>query len=591
LTTFEQLGLNAPLLKALKEIGFETPTPIQDKVIPHLLNEAGDLVALAQTGTGKTAAFGLPILHKIDTKKRYPQALILSPTRELCLQIADDLLEFAKYMPDVHILPVYGGAGIDSQMKALRAGVHIVVATPGRLVDLLNRRSANLDKVETVVLDEADEMLDMGFTESLNAILATVPTERQTLLFSATMSSEISKIAKKYMGSFSEIAVGNKNEGNENIKHVAYMVQARDKFLALKRLADYYPNIYGIVFCRTRRDTQEIADKLIAEGYNADALHGDLSQSQRDHVMGRFRAKHTQLLVATDVAARGIDVDSLTHVIHFSLPDEISSYTHRSGRTGRAGKTGISMAIVHSKEKNAIRQIEKIINKTFIWEKVPGGPEICEKQLFHYLDRLERVDVEQKDIAPFIDQVYRKIEWMDREELINRVVSLEFNDFLQYYRGAKDINAMEKIEKKDFSREGKSEYGSRRESVGKEPGFTCMFMNMGKLDGLHPAMLMEMIRAQTGSNRTNFGKIAIMKRHTLIDIDDSSVRDVLGGFQNFTYDGRRISIKVDGDSNGPSKSPSGRSYSNDRNSAPRSDKPSFFGKGPREKKGFGKGKR
>ena len=388
--TFEELGVRDDLRKAIEELGFENPMPVQEKVIPHLLHNDSDVVALAQTGTGKTAAFGLPLLQRIDPSLHKPQALILSPTRELCLQIGSDLADFSKYMPEVKVLPVYGGSSIESQIRSLKQGVQIIVATPGRLIDLIKRGVVKLDNVHTVVLDEADEMLNMGFLESIDEILASVPDQRKMLMFSATMPKEIAKIAKKYMHAPEEFVIGNRNEGAANVRHIYYMVNARDKYLALKRIADDNPNIYGIVFCRTRRDTQEIADKLIADGYNAEALHGDLSQQQRDIVMRKFRDRVISLLVATDVAARGLDVDDLTHVINYGLPDDSAVYTHRSGRTGRAGKTGVSIAIIHSREKGKLREIEKKIGKTFERKEVPTPQHIIEKQLYNLADRIEK---------------------------------------------------------------------------------------------------------------------------------------------------------------------------------------------------------
>ncbi len=397
--TFEELGVAPQIRRAIEEMGYENPMPVQEEVIPYLLDEIRDVIALAQTGTGKTAAFGLPVLQKINVKQNVPQTLILAPTRELCLQIAGDLADYSKYIDNLRVLPVDGGSSIESQIKALKRGVQIIVATPGRLIDLINRKVVDLAEVKYVVLDEADEMLNMGFTESIDEILSKVPENRSMLLFSATMPKEIAKITKKYMESPKEITIGRKNEGSLNVKHVYYMVHARDKYLALKRIADYYPNIYGIIFCRTRRETQEIADKLIQDGYNADSLHGDLSQAQRDYVMQKFRIRSLQLLVATDVAARGLDVDSLTHVINYGLPDDIESYTHRSGRTGRAGKTGTSISITHVKEKGKIREIEKIINKKFEQKVIPSGDAICEKQLFNLVDRIEKVKVNEDEIA------------------------------------------------------------------------------------------------------------------------------------------------------------------------------------------------
>ena len=391
MTSFEELGIKPELLHAVADLGFENPMPVQEQVIPELLGENRDLVALAQTGTGKTAAFGLPLLQLIESHRREPQALVLAPTRELCLQIAGDLADFAKYMPDVEVIPVYGGSSIESQIRALRGGAQIIVATPGRLIDLINRKVVSLAAVHTVVLDEADEMLNMGFVDSINEILDHVPDDRKLLLFSATMPSEVARIAKRYMREPKEIVVGTRNEGAANVRHVYYMVSARDKYATLKRVADFNPNIYAIVFCRTRRDTQEVADALIQDGYNADALHGDLSQQQRDLTMRKFRDRVTKMLVATDVAARGLDVDDLTHVINYGLPEDTAVYTHRSGRTGRAGKTGVSVAIIHSREKGRLREIERIIGKTFEHKDVPTPDRIIEKQLYSLADRIERV--------------------------------------------------------------------------------------------------------------------------------------------------------------------------------------------------------
>ena len=431
--TFEQLGVEPRLLRAINELGFEYPMPIQEMVIPHLLEKDGDVVGLAQTGTGKTAAFGLPVLQRIDTSENVPQALIIAPTRELCLQIAGDLADFAKYVDNLRILPVYGGSSIDSQIRSLRKGVQVIVATPGRLIDLIKRGEVKLDEVHTVILDEADEMLNMGFLDDIKEILQHVPEERKMLMFSATMPKEIAGIAKQFMHDPVEFVAGNKNEGSKNVKHIYYMVKAHDKYLALKRVADNNPDIYAIIFCRTRKDTQEIADKLIADGYNADCLHGDLSQAQRDLAMKKFRDHVTQLLVCTDVAARGLDVDDLTHVINYGLPDDVAVYTHRSGRTGRANKTGVSVAIIHSREKNRLRDIEKIIGTTFEYKKVPTPDHIIEKQLYNLADRLERVQVDDAEMDKYLPGVRKKLEWLSEEDLLKRVLSLEFNRLLRYY--------------------------------------------------------------------------------------------------------------------------------------------------------------
>src|SRR5574344_1273311 len=437
--TFEELGVSSEIRKAIEEMGYENPMPVQEEVIPYLLGEGNDVVALAQTGTGKTAAFGLPLLQKIDVNKRVPQALILCPTRELCLQIAGDLNDYSKYIDDLKILPVYGGSSIESQIRSMKAGVHIIVATPGRLIDLIERKVAHLETVNNVVMDEADEMLNMGFTDSINSILEKVPENRNTLMFSATMSPEISRIAKTYLHNAKEITIGTKNEGSKNVTHTAYTIHARDKYAALKRIVDFYPQIYGIIFCRTRKETQEIADKLIQDGYSADSLHGELSQAQRDLVMQKFRQHHLQLLVATDVAARGLDVNDLTHVINYGLPDDTESYTHRSGRTGRAGKTGISIAIINLREKGKVRIIEKVIQKKFEAATLPEPKEICTKQLYRVIDEIERIEVDETEIAPFLPEVFRKLEWLSKEDVVKRIVSREFGHFLKYYADAPEI--------------------------------------------------------------------------------------------------------------------------------------------------------
>ena len=468
MANFEELGVERRLLKAIEELGFETAMPIQEMVIPHLLSEDGDVVGLAQTGTGKTAAFGLPLLQRIDEVSDATQALVIAPTRELCLQIAGDLADFAKYMENVKIIPVYGGSSIESQIKAIRKGAQVIVATPGRLIDLIKRGVVRLGDVNTVVLDEADEMLNMGFIDDINEILSHVPEERKMLMFSATMPKEIAAIARNFMKNPVEYVAGNKNEGAKNVKHIYYMVKAQDKYLALKRVADNNPDIYGIIFCRTKRETQEIADKLIADGYNADCLHGDLSQAQRDLAMKKFRDHVTQLLVATDVAARGLDVDDLTHVINYGLPDDVAVYTHRSGRTGRANKTGVSVAIIHSREKGKLREIEKRIGKEFEYRKVPAPDHIIEKQIYHLADRLERVEVDDEKISRFLPGVRKKLEWLSEEDLLKRVLSLEFNRLLDYYRDMPDIdlNAPAKSDKKD--RKDKKDWKDKKDRKDKK---------------------------------------------------------------------------------------------------------------------------
>lgn len=520
--------------------------PVQEKVIPHLLNGEGDVVALAQTGTGKTAAFGLPLLQRIDPEVKKPQALILSPTRELCLQIGSDLADFSKYMPSIKVLPVYGGSSIESQIRALRAGVQVIVATPGRLIDLINRGEVNLDDVHTVVLDEADEMLNMGFLESIDAILEHVPADRKMLMFSATMPNEIARIAKKYMKDPVEIVVGNRNEGAENVRHIYYMVNARDKYLALKRIADNTPNIYGIIFCRTRRDTQEIADKLIADGYNADALHGDLSQQQRDIVMRKFRDRVITLLVATDVAARGLDVDDLTHVINYGLPDDTAVYTHRSGRTGRAGKTGVSIAIIHSREKGKLREIEKKIGKKFERKEVPTPEHIIEKQLYNLADRIERVKVDEDEIQKYLPGVMRKIEWLSGEDLLKRVLSLEFNRLLDYYRDAPKIDFIDEKPSKDKKERKESTPKSDKEKDRRtaERGMERIYVNLGKGDGFFAGNLIELLNHNVGGKRVDVGRIDLLPHYSLFDVKKADARRVVEGLRGADWMGDRVYSEI-----------------------------------------------
>jgi ATP-dependent RNA helicase DeaD len=532
--TFEELGIAPAILKAISDLGYEQPMPVQEEVIPFLLGDDNDVIALAQTGTGKTAAFGLPIIQKIDVSTFKPQALVLCPTRELCLQIADDLNDYSQYIDDLKVLPVYGGSSIESQIKTLKRGVHIVVATPGRLLDLMNRRCVDLRSIKNVIMDEADEMLNMGFSESIDAILAEVPTERNMLLFSATMPSEIARITGKYMKHPREIVVGNKNESTANVKHVYYMVHAKDKYQTLKRIADFYPNIYGIIFCRTRKDTQEIADKLIQDGYSADSLHGDLSQSQRDYVMNKFRLRTIQLLVATDVAARGLDVNDLTHVINFSLPDDAETYTHRSGRTGRAGKTGISIAITHIKEKGKIKEIERKINKTFVAATMPTGQAICEKQIFHFFDQIEKVKVNEEEIQPLLPQIYRKLEWLEKEDLLKRVASLELNRMLEYYRDTQDINTVDENSKRERPERD-------RESTGPEPGFSKIFIGLGKMDGINPKNLMDLVNDYV-EGRVRIGKIDFFTRYSLFDVEEASAKTVVNALRNLDFLGRNVKV-------------------------------------------------
>lgn len=547
--SFEELGLNERILQAIGEQGYEYPMPIQEAVIPVLLGNKdengwqGDLVALAQTGTGKTAAYGLPIVQLTEGAPLHPVSLILAPTRELCLQIADDLEGFSKHSEGVHILPVYGGTSIEAQIRALRRGINVLVATPGRLIDLMKRGVADLSTVRNVVLDEADEMLTMGFQEDLNEILGGIPEEHRTLLFSATMSKEIEAIARQYLKDSKEIQVGSRNEGAEHVNHIYYMVRAQDKYHALKRVVDYYPRIYGIVFCRTRMETQEIADKLIQDGYNADALHGDLSQQQRDLTMQKFRQHRTQLLVATDVAARGLDVNDLTHVINYGLPDDTENYTHRSGRTGRAGKKGTSISIVHVREKGKIRIIEKAIQKQFERGTLPSGKDICQKQLYRVIDDIERVDVMEEEIADVMPEVSRRWEWLDKEELIKRIVSREFGRFLAYYADAPEIEEVQ---------EGKGGTGTERSKRGgkggprqAEEGYTRLFLNVGKIDGFYAKEVIGLINRTTKGMQVEIGKIDLMKSFTFVEVAAEQAQDVIKSMKHgVTIKGRSVVCDV-----------------------------------------------
>jgi ATP-dependent RNA helicase DeaD len=520
--------------------------PIQEKVIPVLLDSDHDVVALAQTGTGKTAAFGLPVIQRVNTDNVVPQALILAPTRELCLQIAGDLADFSKYTPRLEVLPVYGGSSIESQIRALRRGVQIIVATPGRLIDLINRGVVNLDNVHTVVLDEADEMLNMGFVDSINDILTHVPEDRKMLLFSATMPNEVAKISRRFMHNPEEIVVGTRNEGATNVRHIYYMVNARNKYLALKRVADDNPNIYGIVFCRTRRDTQEIADALISDGYNADALHGDLSQQQRDMVMKKFRDRVLTILVATDVAARGLDVDDLTHVINYGLPDDTAVYTHRSGRTGRAGKTGISVAIIHSREKGKLREIERIIGKKFEHQEVPNPRHIIEKQLYNLADRIEKVKVDDEEIEKYLPGISRKLSWLSGEDLLKRVLSLEFNRLLDYYKDAPVIDFVDEkpVRDKKKKAEGKPANDKDKDRRTAEPGMERIYVNAGKGDGFYAGNLIEILNKNVTGRRVDVGRIDLMNSYSLFDVKKSDAGRVVGALKNADFLGKRLYSEI-----------------------------------------------
>ncbi|MCD8291795.1 MAG: DEAD/DEAH box helicase [Prevotella sp.] len=549
--TFEELGVSEEIRRAITDLGFEKPMPVQEEVIPYLLGNRNDVIALAQTGTGKTAAFGIPILQRCDMRVRQTQALVLSPTRELCLQITDDIRDFSKYMDGVHVVPVYGGASIENQCKSLRLGAQIIVATPGRLIDLMNRGVAKLEGVRNVVLDEADEMLNMGFSESIDQILEGVPKDRNTLLFSATMSKEIEKIAKTYLHEYKEIVVGSRNEGAENVNHIYYMVNAKDKYLALKRIVDYYPKIYAIIFCRTKKETQEIADKLIHDGYNAESLHGDLSQQQRDLTMQKFRQHLTQLLVATDVAARGLDVEDLTHVINYGFPDDVEYYTHRSGRTGRAGKKGTSICILHSRERAKMRAIEKEIGKSFVEAEIPSAQEICKKQLYKVMDDIVKTDVNNEEIEPFMADINRYFQFFDKEDIIKKIVSMEFGKFLAYYADAPEIQKPStKGEKKKSDRQSKErERGERSHKA--ERGYRRLFLNLGKADGFYPGEVMQFINKHI-REKQEVGHIDLLNKISYIEVPEKDAKKVMNALDGTTYKGREVRCN-DADQGAPSQ--------------------------------------
>ena len=538
MNTFEELGVSPQIRKAIDELGFQNPMPVQEAVIPFLIEGHRDVIALAQTGTGKTAAFGIPLLQRLDTADRNTQMLILSPTRELCLQITDDMRDFSKYIDGVHIEAVYGGAAIEPQIRALKKGVQIIVATPGRLIDLKNRGFVHLENVGIIVLDEADEMLNMGFSDSINDIFDSLPGGHQTLMFSATMSREVERVAQKYLHEAETIVVGSRNEGAENVNHIYYMVHAKDKYLALKRIVDYYPKIFAIIFCRTKVETQEVADKLIRDGYNAESLHGDLSQQQRDLTMQKFRQHLTQLLVATDVAARGLDVEDLTHVINYGLPDDIENYTHRSGRTGRAGKKGTSISIVHSKEKHKIRNIEKEIGKKFVEAEIPSAEEICKKQLYKVMDQIVKTDVNDDEIAPFMQDISRYFEYIDKDELIKKIVSREFGRFLLYYADAPEI---EKVAKEERSKGGKGGVQTdRQKRMNKaQKGYRRLFINLGKRDGFYPGELMQTLNRYVGG-RQEVGHIDLLDAICFFEVPEKDARKVMTQLTGIRYRGRTV---------------------------------------------------
>ena len=546
---FSELGIRHDIVNAITELGFEKPTPIQEQAVPVLLTGSNDFVGLAQTGTGKTAAFGLPLLELLDFSQKHPQALVLCPTRELCLQISKDIEKFAKNIPNVHVVAVYGGASISDQLRQIRRGVQIVVATPGRMLDIIGRNAIDFSNVKYVVLDEADEMLNMGFQEDINNILSTTPDEKKTWLFSATMPAEVRRIAKNYMTDPFELTVGTKNSGNANIEHHYYVIRARDKYAAFKRIVDSNPEIFGIVFCRTKIETQEIAESLIKDGYNADSLHGDLSQQQRDKVMKRYRERSLQLLIATDVAARGIDVNDVTHVINYSLPDEIENYTHRSGRTARAGKTGISLSLVNIKEQGKIRQIEKVIGKSFVKMDVPRGEAVVESQLFAMINKVQQVAVNDDHIDPYLPKIMESFADLSKEEIIKRFASLEFNRFLEYYQNAPDLN-VDASEGRGFDRKGKGERGERFGRDGYKSDYTRLFINLGSVDEFTRGDMLGYICNHTRLSGKAIGKIDLKGVYTFFEVENASVDKVFSGFQDVDFNGRSVRVENAGEGRG-----------------------------------------
>lgn len=582
--TFAELGLKEQILNAITEIGYEQPTPVQAAVIPVLLGEENtddtadgatvptqDIIALAQTGTGKTAAYGLPVLQNVEADDRSTQVVILSPTRELCLQIADDLKDYSRYIDGLHVVAVYGGAGIESQIRQLRKGCQIIVATPGRLIDLIHRGAARLEAVRHVVLDEADEMLNMGFTESIDEILSAIPSEHQTLLFSATMGPDIERIAKNYLRQYREIVVGSRNEGAEHVNHIYYAVRAQDKYAALKRIVDYYPRIYAIIFCRTRLETQEVADHLIRDGYSAEALHGDLAQAQRDLTMQKFRTHRTQLLVATDVAARGLDVNELTHVINYGLPDDVENYTHRSGRTGRAGKRGTSISIIHLREKGKVRVIERVIGKKFEVGTLPEPKEICTKQLYKVIDNLEHTEPDEEQIAPFLPEVMHKLEWLTKEELVKRLVQQEFGRFLTYYADAPEIvqpTAREEREEKGNKRDRRDDKRARNAKGNPvaEEGYTRLFLNFGKRDNFFAREIINLVNRYV-KGKVEIGRIDLLNNCSFFEVPEEQAELVMGKMAKAKVGERRVVVdfadRADGKADSGAHGPKGRARHNE----------------------------
>ncbi|HPJ24579.1 MAG TPA: DEAD/DEAH box helicase [Synergistaceae bacterium] len=566
---FDEFGFSPEILRAIEDLGFETPMPIQEKAIPLALETDRDIIGLAQTGTGKTAAFGLPLIQNVDLSLLKPQGLILAPTRELCLQICRDLQSFASHLPALRILAVYGGADAEPQINALRRGVHIIVATPGRMNDLLNkRRKIDLSAISRVILDEADEMLDMGFKDDLDAILSQTPENKKTSLFSATMPREMQEIAENYMTDPVEVSVGVKNSGSDTVEHLCHMVRSRDRYSALKRVVDFRPEIYGIVFCRTRQETKDVAQKLINDGYDADALHGDLSQNQREYIMQKFRQKNLQLLVATDVAARGLDVQGITHVVHYNLPDDPETYTHRSGRTGRAGNEGISIAIINLKEKHKIHSIERNLKRKFSFLSVPKGKDICEKQLLHLIDKVQSTPVDHEEIEQFLPMISKKLEHLGREELIKMFLSLEFDHFLSYYKDAEDLSAPDRQrDSENFSSQRSS--SRERGSFNRQGNFARLFINLGAMDGLTPKELISFVTGQMGKRGLPLGKIDITKSFSFFEVPQEEETQVLKALHKSTYKNRKVVVEPSNKSRGSSSSKRSfqdkRSFRNNKN--------------------------
>ena len=551
MTTFEGLGLDVKLVQATEALGFTHPTPIQEQAIPVLLSGTKDLVRLAQTGTGKTAAFGLPLLHLIEPDKRYPQALIVCPTRELCIQIVNEMEQFKKFLPKIHVLAVYGGTPIGAQIRELKKGVQIVVATPGRLIDLIERKAIDLGQIEYVVLDEADEMLNMGFQDDIEFILQNTPQRESTWLFSATMPPEIRRVSKKYMNSPVEITVGKVNTGNKNIDHQYYTTSAQHRYEALKRLIDFNPGIYGIIFTRTKADAQSIAEKLTREGYDIDALHGDLTQQQRDKVMGDFRDKTLQLLIATDVAARGIDVQGITHVINYELPDDVEVYTHRSGRTGRAGLTGICMSIIHSREIGKLKQIERMVQAPFHKLEIPSGTDVCRKQFFKFMDKLIQTDISHGGYEAYVPMLEEKFADMSKEEVLKRVVAMEFDRFLKYYENAEDLNVRERT-RQPWDREkagdarrqtgdgGRRGEGRREYAVSGNGNSTKLFVNLGTKDGFYKASFLQFILDMSDLRKDVLGRIDMKEMNSWIEVEKGVAKQMIRAIDGKNYKGRRI---------------------------------------------------